>query len=76
MSIVRSSIENLHSAIMRLESAVTNMEETRMGEQRDMFAAAPSNENASKSMDSSLIAKRLDNAIEKVEQLLRDGSNG
>lgn len=73
---MRSSIENLHKAIMRLEGAVTDMEETRLGEQRDMFAAPPSNENASKSMDNSLIAKRLDNAIEKVEQLLRDGSNG
>lgn len=77
MSPVRSSIENLHNAIMRLEGAVTEMEESRMGEQRDMFSAPASNENGNgKAMDNSLIASRLDNAIAKVEQLLKDGSNG
>lgn len=78
MSAVRSSIENLHNAIMRLDSALTDLEENRKGEQRDMFAAPASNENGSddNSADNSVIAKRLDNAIEKVEQLLKDGSNG
>ncbi|MFP4314332.1 MAG: hypothetical protein ACLFR0_08395 [Alphaproteobacteria bacterium] len=77
MSAVRSSLENLHNAIVKLESAVGIMEESRMGEQRDMFSIAPSNENGTqKILDGGVIASRLDNAIEKVEKLLKDGSNG
>lgn len=77
MSVVRSSIENLHSAIVKLENAVNVMEETRVGEQPDMFSVSPSNENGSdKVIDGSIIARRLDTAIERVEKLLRDGSNG
>lgn len=76
MSVLRSSIENLHRSIMNLETAVSQAEENSVGQQRDMFSVAPSNENSTKTIDGSVIAKRLDNAISKVEELLKDGSNG
>lgn len=71
MSAIRSALENLNSIIGELESSVDTLEMTRKGEQRDMFASAPSNENGKSSgVSGEAIAKRLDSAIEKVEKLL------
>lgn len=71
VSAIRSALENLHSVIGHLEHSVETMEMTRKGEQRDMFASSPSNENGQNSgVSGEVIAKRLDSAIEKVEKLL------
>jgi len=71
VSAIRSALENLNSIIGELESSVDTMEMTRKGEQRDMFASSPSNENGKSSgVSGEAIAKRLDSAIEKVEKLL------
>ncbi|MAE50250.1 MAG: hypothetical protein CMH27_00400 [Micavibrio sp.] len=71
MSTIRAALENLNSVIGTLEQSVDMMEQARKGEQRDMFAA-PSNENGKNTIDKEAVAKRLDNAIEKVEKLLGD----
>ena len=73
MSALKSSMEHLHSRIIELEKVVGGLESALEGQQRDMFAAAPSNEN--NTVDKAAINKRLDSAIEKVEQLLKDGTN-
>ena len=71
MSAIRSALQNLNSIIDELEHSVEAMEMARKGEQRDMFASSPSNENGkSSSVSGEVIAKRLDSAIEKVEKLL------
>ena len=75
MSVLRSSIENLHSKIVKLENAVVQLEGSMQGQQRDMFSAAPSNENGAQNVDKKAISVRLDSAIEKVEQLLKDGTS-
>jgi len=71
VSAIRSALQNLNSIIGELEHSVETMELARKGEQRDMFASSPSNENGKSSgVSGEAIAKRLDSAIEKVEKLL------
>lgn len=75
MSAIQSALQNLNSVIGQLEHSVETMEMARRGEQRDMFASAPSNENGQASaVSGELIAQRLDSAIEKVEKLLDEES--
>lgn len=75
MSAVRTSLQRLTAAIGSLETSVDMLENAKMGEQRDMFAAPVSNENANEaklaaSQNKKAMADRLDTAIEKVEKML------
>lgn len=71
MSAIRNALESLQQSVRGLEKSVIILEKTRVGEQRDMFAQS-SGEGVIGAVSSELIAQRLDNAIEKVEQLLQE----
>lgn len=73
MSAVRYALENLHAVIGNLERSVEGLENSRLGEQRDMFQMA-SNENGLDKAKGEAIAQRLDSAIEKVEKILKETS--
>ena len=71
VSSIRSALSRLDNAVSRLEGSIDGFEGALSGKQRDMFVA-PSNQNGS----GAAIAKRLDLAIEKVEELLEEGQGG
>ncbi|MGH1398785.1 MAG: hypothetical protein ACRBCT_06180 [Alphaproteobacteria bacterium] len=80
MSAIMEALQRLDGSLQNLENTVTGFEHTvaqeLAGQQRDMFGspiAAPSNEN--KKIDASIVAKRLDIAIEKVEEILSEAAS-
>ena len=68
MSAVRYAIQKLDSVVEKLEGATDYLEQSLATNQRDMFPAS-SNQNEKKAM-----AKCIDNAIDQVEMLLREGA--
>ncbi len=72
MSVLRQAIENLEDAVGRLEGSVLSFEKDMTGEQHDMFTAPAKKVAAAASVQGAIIARRLDSAIEKVEQLLSE----
>ena len=64
------------SALQKLEISVAGLERSLLDEQPDMFAP-PSNQNATKriapTIDTAIVGQKIDNAIDKVEALLREG---
>ncbi len=80
MSAIRQALAKLEGAVGKLEGNVVKYESALTGQQRDMFGApiaAKKNGNANGNghnadLQGALFAKRLDQAIEKVEDILRD----
>lgn len=77
MSAIRQAVSKLESAVGRLEGKVTNYESSLAGVQRDMFGAPLAKKNGAQQSQNSglqdaLFAKRLDQAIEKVEDILKE----
>ncbi|MGQ0527555.1 MAG: hypothetical protein ACT4OY_05935 [Alphaproteobacteria bacterium] len=70
MSHVEQSLRNLLGAIERLDHAARYFEGAQNTKQRDMFAAAPV-QRATGSQDA-MLARRLDVAIARVEELLSE----
>lgn len=76
MSAIRQSLIKLDAAVNSLENSLMTMEQSMTGQQRDMFGnVIKKNKNKSNGNDlqAAVIAKRLDQAIEKVEGLLSEG---
>ncbi len=77
MSAIRQALEQLNGSLQNLENSVGGFEQSMAGAQRDMFggpdvpAHQPSNQN---DLDINLMAKRLDNAIDKVEEILSESA--
>ena len=72
MSALRQAIENLEDAVGKMENSVLSVEGSLTGEQRDMFSAPARKVAVAASLQGAVMAKRLDQAIEKVEQLLSE----
>ncbi len=80
MSAIKHALARLDDAVGKLDGATHGFEQIMAGQQRDMFGA-PSNENAGDdanghTIDGAVIAQRLDQAIEKVETILKEGTEG
>lgn len=79
VSAVRSALAQLEGKVAGLEEMVRKQEkrvQTGLSRQSDLFNAKPANVNsgaAAAAIDQSALARKLDMAIEKVEQLLREG---
>lgn len=85
MSAIVESLNQLNAALERLETAALQQQEQKRqapkSNQQDLFGSASSarsegaaNINGSVvSIDPALLAKKLDIAIERVEQVLREG---
>lgn len=77
MSAIQQALHRLDASLQRLEGTVSTVETNMQGQQRDMFGgppAPPSNEN--RQIDVSVVAQRLDIAIEKVEEILSEAATG
>lgn len=77
---VRNSLSNLNQALDRLDKALMESEAKRREQQQELFAAkAALNDNGgrkSSGIDSTNVEQfslRLDNVIDKVEQILKEG---
>ncbi len=71
MSEVMRSLSKLGQVVNNLEGSVEYLEASKAGEQRDMFASpAPIVINKEPSMDKELVTKKLDLAIEQIEEML------
>lgn len=78
MSALQQALEKLNGSLNNLESSVTGLEHNLAGQQRDMFGhPAPSNENETNgaTIDAAAVAKSLDIAIERVEQVLSEAAS-
>lgn len=78
MSAIKHALNKLDSSIRRLEASMNGLEESMAGQQRDMFGQPASNQNKSKKngkANGAVIAQRLDQAIQRVESILKDGTN-
>lgn len=76
MSAIIEALKKLDQSIGKLESNATTLETALAGQQRDMFPDNASNENSEStgtSITKDEIADRLDQAIETVEKLLKEG---
>lgn len=77
MPTVRDALSQLKQSVGRLEGSLKHLETSVAGVQRDMFGAivppagkkGKANGNALP-FDSTLVSKKLDKAIKKVEELL------
>ena len=73
LSVIKQALAKLDTAVGKLDGATHGLEKNGVGQQSDMFNA-PSNENENEhTIDGAVIAQRLDQAIEKVETILKDG---
>ena len=73
MSAIKQALEHLNSSLQNLENSLSGFEKSLTGTQRDMFGGPPpSNENTCNGVDAAVVAKRLDIAIEKVEEILSE----
>ncbi len=74
---IQSALNNLNQSINKLASAVETKEQAYEGQQRELFAAqAALNDNAGsldgQVIDQAVLARTLDKAIGRVEQLLQE----
>ena len=71
MSQVTRALSRLGRVVTNLEGVASGLEASLSGQQRDMFAAPVSASNTNTSdIDKELVAKKLDLAIEKIEEIL------
>ena len=77
MSAVQQALSSLTRAIDTLETSLGSFEEGLKGKQRDMFAmpAKPEKIANNNAVNTDLVAAKLDNAIAKIEAVLR-GATG
>lgn len=73
MSAVKQAMSKLDYVVAKLEGSVEGLEQTLAGQQRDMFSAPSASNGNGQHPQGAVMAQRLDNAIEKVEQLLKEG---
>lgn len=76
MSAVRQAIARLSHAVDNLDGSVEHVEQALTGKQRDMFSMpAPKPERVANSnvVNADLVARKLDDAIERIEQALKEG---
>ncbi|MCE7886150.1 MAG: hypothetical protein DYH13_01410 [Alphaproteobacteria bacterium PRO2] len=75
MSSVRQALAKLEKSVGKLESSAVQLETAMAGQQRDMFGA-PLKKNGANgnghAIQGALFAKRLDQAIEQVEEILKE----
>lgn len=71
---IKTSLSRLDQAVGQLESAVVSTEKKAKAPQTDLFGVAAGSQKASvaNDVDPKVLANRLDNAISKVEQILRE----
>ncbi len=76
MSAIRQALSKLEGAVGRLEGKVVKYESSLTGVQRDMFgvpiAKKAGGGSPNSDLQDALFAKRLDQAIEKVEDILKE----
>ncbi|MCK6417395.1 MAG: hypothetical protein L6Q57_00435 [Alphaproteobacteria bacterium] len=73
MSLIEKALYRLDRAVGSLEGSMGALETSMKGKQRDMFAQADAPKNLGR-VQSQVIARRLDKAIERVEQLLGEAA--
>ncbi|MCB1531313.1 MAG: hypothetical protein KDJ35_00430 [Alphaproteobacteria bacterium] len=66
MSAIRQALIKLDSAVGRLESSTNGLEASVEARQQDMFNGANGGVNPA------IVAQKLDSAIQKVEQVLKE----
>ena len=75
MSSIRQALAKLEGSVSKLETSAVQLESSMAGQQRDMFGV-PIKKNGANgnghAIQGALFAKRLDQAIEKVEEILKD----
>lgn len=80
---IRSSLQKLNSAVGKLEGALATVQAGKKAipakpagqSQTDLFSTMTSGKNPSNanSLNVRMLASRLDNAIQQVEQILKEG---
>ena len=77
MSAIKHALNKLDSSLRKLEGSMTGLEKQMAGQQRDMFAMQSANAKNGKAANgnNALLTLRLDQAIEKVETILRESAN-
>ncbi len=73
---IRTSINRLHSAVQNLETAIEKRKTAvKSSGQNDLFSSVPDAPSAPamNPMNVRMLAKRLDNAINQVETILKEG---
>ena len=74
MSAIRQSLGGLARKLEKLEAAAQEQERAiRQKQQQDLFGA-PAAPSRSAPPRTALLAKKLDGAIEKIEQILKEGA--
>lgn len=75
---IKSSLTNLHEALLGLEQSAANMQDNLKARAKapasngaDLFSV--SSQGSQNDLDAKALASRLDGAIAKVEKLLREG---
>jgi hypothetical protein len=76
MSALERALIRLDSSIAKLDDAAQNVTATLRGKQRDLFGtgSAKSADAPQNIAQANVIARRLDRAIEKVEQILGEAA--
>ncbi len=75
MSNIRQALAKLEGAVGKLEGSIVKFEGAMAGQQRDMFGAPIKKNGANgngQAIQGALFAKRLDQAIEKVDDILKE----
>lgn len=79
MSAIIQALSQLNGSVNKLEAAAVQIEKTRAvskkknsSPQIDLFAAPAANQRGTYVADPAALARKLDVAIEKVEQILRE----
>ncbi|MGB0719523.1 MAG: hypothetical protein ACPGRX_03565 [Bdellovibrionales bacterium] len=80
MSAIEQALHRLDGSLNTLETALggleRNLAEHLSGQQRDMFGYPEASNQNIGGIDASVVAKRLDIAIEKVEEILSEAAAG
>ncbi|MBP7722737.1 MAG: hypothetical protein KA155_09405 [Alphaproteobacteria bacterium] len=72
---IRQALAKLEKSVGKLESSAVQLETSMAGEQRDMFGAVIKKNGTNgngHAIQGALFAKRLDQAIEQVEEILKE----
>lgn len=76
MPTIEQALMRLNGAVSGLETNVDRLQNALKGRQRDMFAFGGPKCAGSASPENTVITRRLDRAIQKIEELLGEGSAG